>query len=303
MIRWLQTFPYFFKEALIDMRENRAVSTLTVVTTTISLTFLGALWIVQVNVSHLISNWLERFQVAVFLRDDVSAEQKNAVRKILAGAEAVGSVRELTSAQALAEFRRQLGKDADVLGGLEKMVLPFSFRVFLKPGWRNLDNIESLMTKVRGMPGVEQVRNDLVWLRRLEGAIQLLRLGVWTLSSLLGLGVLFIIANTIRLTLFARKDDISVMHLVGATDGFIKTPYVTEGVLCGSFGGGFAYIVLWLVYHGLFQPVLASYSGGGDILVPPEGWSLGIFLVAVGALLGLLGSSITVGRYLREQRD
>ena len=80
MIRWLQTFPYFFKEALIDMRENRAVSVLTVMTTTISLIFLGALWIVQINVSHLISNWLERFQVAVFLRDDITPAQKSAVR-------------------------------------------------------------------------------------------------------------------------------------------------------------------------------------------------------------------------------
>lgn len=302
MIRWLQTFPYFFKEALIDMRENRAVSVLTVVTTTISLIFLGALWIVQINVSHLISNWLERFQVAVFLRDDITPAQKNAVREIIAGAEAVHGVREMTSTQALAEFRAQLGKNADVLNGLERTILPPSFRVFLKPGRRNLDSIEVLMAKVRKMPGVEQVRNDLVWLRRLEGAIQLLRLAVWTLSSLLGLGVLFIIANTIRLTLFARKDDISVMHLVGATDGFIKTPYVTEGVLCGAFGGGFAYIILWLVYHGVFQPALESYSSG-DILLQPEGLSLGVFLVAVGALLGLIGSSVTVGHYLREQRD
>ncbi len=302
MFRWLQTFPYFFKEALIEMREIRAFSVLAVATTTISLIFLGALWILQINVSHLISNWLERFQVAVFLRNDISPEQKNAVRKIIAGAEAVSEVKEITSTQALEEFRAQLGRDADVLKGLEKTILPSSFRVFLKPGQRSLENIELLMERVRGMPGVEQVRNDLIWLRRLEGAIQLLRLVVWTLSSLLGLGVLFIIANTIRLTLFARKDDISVMHLVGATDGFIKTPYVTEGVLCGAFGGCFAYVVLWAVYHGVFAPALAGYSGG-SILVQPEGWSLGIFLIGVGSLLGLVGSSITVGRYLRGQRD
>ena len=126
MFRWLQTFPYFFKEALIDMRENRAVSVLAVATTTISLIFLGALWILQINVSHLISNWLERFQVAVFLRNDISPEQKNAVRKIIAGAEAVSEVKEITSTQALEEFRAQLGRDADVLKGLEKTILPSS---------------------------------------------------------------------------------------------------------------------------------------------------------------------------------
>lgn len=301
MFRWLQTFPYFFKEALIGMRENRAVSVLAVVTTTISLIFLGALWILQVNVSSLISNWLSRFQVAIFLVDNITPEQKDSVRRILTRAEAVERVKEVTSAQALEEFRRQLGSDADVLDGLEKTILPSSFRVFLKPSWRNLENIESLMGKVKEMPGVEQVRNDLVWLKRLGGVIQLLRLVVWTLSVLLGLGVLFIIANTIRLTLFARKDDIAVMHLVGATDGFIKTPYVTEGVLCGTFGGAAAYAFLWLVYNVVFQPVLASYSGE-VILVEPEGWALGVFLVATGALLGMIGSSITVGHYLREQR-
>lgn len=302
MIRWIQTFPYFFKEALLGMRENRAISVLTVITTTISLVFLGALWIVQVNVSSLIAGWLEKFQVTVFLEDSISAGQKERVRNLIARTAAVDRVEEVTSRQALEEFRVQLGDNADVLNGLEETVLPSSFRVFLKPDRRNLEVIESLMEIVRGMPGVEQVRNDLVWLRRLEGAIHLLRLSVWTLSSLLGLGILFIIANTIRLTLFARKDDISVMHLVGATDGFIKTPYVTEGVLCGVFGGGFAYLVLWAVYYGLFEPALMGYSHK-EILVRPEGWSLGIVLIGTGALLGLLGSSVTVGHYLREQRE
>lgn len=284
------------------MRENRAVSVLAVMTTTISLVFLGSLWIVQINVSHLISNWLEKFQVAVFLRDDISPIQKIAIRKAISDAPAVSEIKEITSVQALEEFRAQLGRDADVLNGLGKTVLPSSFRVFFKPNQRKLKNVEELIDTVREMPGVEQVRNDLFWLRRLEAAIQLMRLAAWTLSSLLGLGVLFIIANTIRLTLFARKDDISVMHLVGATDGFIKTPYVTEGVLCGAFGGCLAFAVLWGVYYGFFRPALAGYSEG-DILLQPEGWPLGIFLVGVGSLLGLVGSSVTVGRYLREQRE
>lgn len=284
------------------MRENRAVVTLAVATTTISLIFLGSLWVVQVNIAQLISNWLERFQVTVFLRNEITPDQKKAIRRVISESDVVDRVKEVTSAQALEAFRQQLGKDSDVLDGLEGSILPSSFQVYLKPELRSLESIEFLMKKVQTMAGVEQVRNDLVWLRRLEGAIQLLRLAVWTLSSLLSLGVLFIIANTIRLTLFSRKDDISIMHLVGATDGFIKTPYVTEGVLCGVIGGGLAYVVLWLVYNGVFIPALETYSGSAA-LVQPQGWSMGIALVGVGALLGLVGSSITVGRYLREQRD
>ncbi|MFC1491652.1 cell division protein FtsX, partial [Nitrospinota bacterium] len=174
--------------------------------------------------------------------------------------------------------------------------------VILKPASRNMANIESLMAQLRVMPGIERLRNDLVWLRRLEGAIQLLKLAVWTLSILLGLGVLFIIANTIRLTLFARKDDIAIMHLVGATDGFIITPYVTEGVLCGACGGGFAYFVLLLVYHAFFLPMLSNYLDG-HILILSGGWSLGVLLVGTGAGLGFLGSTVTVGHYLRIQRE
>lgn len=301
MTRWFQSFPYFLKEALRDMRENRAVAALTVMTTTISLILLGALWIVQVNVSYLIENWRERFQVEIFFEEDTAPAQKAAIRALLTKHEAVERITERSASEALDNFRAQLGPNADVLDGLGKEVLPPSMQVILRPGSRTTTNIELLMSKVRIMPGVERLRNDLVWLRRLEGAIWLLHLAVWTVSVLLGLGVLFIIANTIRLTLFARRDDIAIMHLVGATDGFIRTPYVTEGVLCGALGGAMAYAVLLLVYHAIFLPMLSGFSGV-DISIQPGGWPLGFILLGTGAGLGFLGSSFTVSHYLRKQR-
>ena len=302
MNRWLQSFPYFFREALLDMRENRAVAALTIVTTTISLIFFGVLWIVQVNVSDLIGDWRERFQVEVFLKNEISSAEKEAIRSAVLRYEAVERVAERTSDDALRKFREQLGSNAGVLDGLGEAFLPSSYLVILRPGWRTMVNIESLMAQVRVMPGVERLRNDLAWLRRLEGAIHLIRLAVWTISALLGLGVLFIIANTIRLTLFARRDDIAIMHLVGATDGFIRTPYVTEGVLCGALGGAMAYAVLLMVYYAFFLPMLSGFSGV-DISIQPGGWPLGFILLGTGAGLGFLGSSLTVGHYLRKQRE
>jgi cell division transport system permease protein len=221
---------------------------------------------------------------------------------VILRSKAVERIAERSAVQALESFRIQLGPDADVLNGLGLSILPFSYRVILRSGWRTVANIESLTAQVRVMAGVERLRNDLVWLRRLDGVIHLLRLAVWTVSVLLGLGVLFIIANTIRMTLYARRDDIAVMHIVGATDGFIRTPFMTEGVLCGLFGGVFAYLVLLLVYHAFFLPMLSTYTDG-SLLVQPVGWPLGLLLVGTGAGLGLAGSAITVSHYLRRQRE
>ncbi|MEE9256532.1 MAG: ABC transporter permease [bacterium] len=302
MIRWLQSYPYFFKEALLGMRENGGVAALTIATTAVSLVFLGALWVVQLNVSALVDSWREKFQIEVFFKDTSSAGQRGAVKKMILKGEAVERAEERTSAQAMKSFRRDLGANADILDGLGDAFLPASLRITLRPASRNMANIESLVAQVRVMPGVERLRNDLAWLRKLEGAIRFLNLAAWTLSILLGLGVLFIIANTIRLTLFARKEDIAIMHLVGATDGFIKTPYVTEGVLCGVLGGAAAFLVLWLVHNVVLLPMISGYLSG-DFTIQAGGWPLVFLLVGSGAVLGFLGSAVTVGHYLRKQRE
>lgn len=301
MIRWLQSFPYFLREALKDLRENAGGAAIALGTTTISLIFLGSLWIVQLNVSALVESWRERFQLTIFQTIRSTADQREALRKAVQASPGVERVEEVSSQEALRELRSWLGQDADLVEGLDGDFLPPSLRVIFKPSQRDLSHVERLMGQVRTMPGVERTRNDILWLRRLEGVIRLITVAVWTLSFLLGLGVVFIIGNTIRLTLFARKEDISIMHLVGATDLFIKTPYVTEGVLCGAAGGLLAFGVLWGVFHGLFQPIAGSLAGA-DFAVRAGGWMFPLGLAGAGAALGFIGSAVSVRHFLRGSR-
>lgn len=301
MIRWLQSFPYFLREALKDLRENSGGAAIALGTTTISLIFLGALWIVQLNVSSLVESWRERFQLTIFLGVQATAEQREELRKTVLAAAGVERIEEVNSEEALREMRDWLGQDADLLRGLDGAFLPPSFRVIFRPRQRDLTHVERLMAQVRTMAGVERTRNDILWLRRLEGVIRLVTLAVWTLSFLLSLGVVFIIGNTIRLTLFARREDISIMHLVGATDLFIKTPYVAEGVMCGAAGGLLAFGVLWGVFHGLFQPIAGSMTGA-DFAIHAGGWRLALGLAGAGAALGFIGSAVSVRHFLRGSR-
>jgi len=301
VIRWLLSFPYFLREALKGMRESAGVPFIAVGITTISLIFLGALWIVRLNVSDLIVTWRERFQLTIFLAEGASPEQREALRRVVSGAQAVQRVEEVSPERAVEEFRGWLGPDADLLEGFDGNFLPASIRVILKPDRRDLAHVESLMAQVRLMPGVERTRNDLAWLRRLEGAIRLVDVAAWTLSGLLGLGVVFIIGNTIRLTLFARKDDIEIMHLVGATDIFLKTPYVAEGVLCGALGGALSVLALWGLFYGVFLPLAGRYAGE-EFAMSAGGWSLALGLLGTGAALGFLGSAFSVRHFLRGTR-
>lgn len=301
MIRWAQTFPYFLKEALSGMRESRGIASLAVGTTVISLVFLGALWVVQLNLSVLIDSWSERFQLTIFLTDGVTDDQRAGLRRKILEQPGVERIEEISPAQAEREFRQRLGADSALLDGLEGVVLPASIRVILKRESRSVADIEPLLAQVRLVPGVERARNDLDWLRRLEGVIRLLRIATLTLSILLGVGVMLIIGNTIRLTLFARREEIAIMHLVGATDVFIKTPYLTEGVLCGALGGVLSHLILWSVFHGLFRPLVESYAGGG-FSIQSGGWQVGASLIGIGAALGFLGSSFSVRHFLRKRR-
>ncbi|MBI3128828.1 MAG: ABC transporter permease [Candidatus Tectomicrobia bacterium] len=301
MIRWLQSFPYFLREAFKDLRENAGGAAIALGTTTISLILLGALWIVQLNVAGLVDAWRERFQLTIFLGGQSTPEQRGALRKTVLAAPGVERIEEVNPEEAFREMQGWLGQDADLLRGLDRSFLPPSYRVIFRPGRRDLAHVERLMAQVRTMPGVERTRNDILWLRRLEGLIRIVTVAVWTLTFLLGLGVVFIIGNTIRLTLFARREDIAIMHLVGATDLFIKTPYVTEGALCGAAGGLLAFGVLWGVFHGLFQPI-AGGATGADFAVHAGGWRLALGLVGSGMALGLIGSFVSVRHFLRGSR-
>jgi len=202
----------------------------------------------------------------------------------------VDSVSYMSKEEALEEFKQQLGSDVDLLEVLEENPLPASLRLRLQEDARTSEKLELLAAWIREMPSVEEVRYGDLWVQRLERYVQVFLLLDLIVGIVVAISALFVISNTVRLTVLARQRTIEIMRLVGATDWFIRTPFVVEGALQGAMAGAIAMSVLWTVHHYATQFVgpLIFYDG-------PQVAGF----VALCAIVSAMGSLTSLRRFLR----
>ena len=212
----------------------------------------------------------------------------------------VQSVRVLTSSGAMAEFRRSLGPDAVILEGLPANVLPPSLEVQLtRRQWAG-EEVQRVADRLLALDDVEDVRFGQEDIQRITTILEVVRLAAAILGLALVLATVLIVSNTIRLTVYARRDEIAIMGLVGATPWFIRAPFILEGALVGLLGGTLATSILLgleeVLRAGLREALQFTYSSVAFDLVPLA-WVA--YLLLSGVILGIIGSGFAVGRFLR----
>jgi cell division transport system permease protein len=234
--------------------------------------------------------------VRVYLTDTVKRAQIGALQQQLGARPDVDRVTYVSKQEALRRARKSLGSDAStVLSALSGNPLPAELDVKM----RNPDNAKLVAASVRGMPGVGDVGYGA------KKADQLLRTGaiieavIGGLILLLAIAAILLIANTIRLSIFARRREIEVMKLVGATNWFVRLPFMIEGMICGLAGGLLSVILLRVAYDLLLKQRLDSSQFGGDHVQAISFWALTLLLLLSGTALGALGSGVTMRRFLR----
>jgi len=224
----------------------------------------------------------------------------NSWEKTITGLPEVSKVEVVSRTTALERFRQRLGADAALLAGVESDILPASLVISLQPEARNRAGVERVVRQLREGLGLRDLRYGQDWLDRFEAFLDLLRTGFVVLGGFLLFATLFIVANTIKLTLYARKDELEVMSLVGGTPWFIKAPFVLEGAIQGVAGGGLAVAGAALIFHGFLQRGLSTLllaAGVDGITFLPATYQL--LLVGLGILLGVSGSLLSLRRLVR----
>lgn len=236
-------------------------------------------------------------QLTVFLSLDADRATAQALEAKLKDRPAVARTELLAREDTLARMKAAEGL-ADVIAALPKN--PFPDAIVVTPADDSPAAMEQLAAEARQWPRVEHVQIDAAWARRLEALLKLARTGVWLLAGLLGIGLVTITFNTIRLQVLTRQTEIEVSQLLGATDAFIRRPFHWYGALLGLFGG----VAAWLIVSGallwLATPVaeLAQLYGLTLELAPP-GPADSALLLGVAALLGWLGAALSVRQHLR----
>jgi cell division transport system permease protein len=291
---------YFLRRALRNMRQSPFLSIATIGTVTVSLTILAVFAIFVLNVQQVTRSWSKDVMVIAYLDTTPDPGQLHQWKGAIEAMPEVAGVTYVSPKEALQRFKKRLAGNADLLDGLDPDVLPASLEITLKDSFRTRGGVSTVVGRLRKNPVFSDLRYGRDWLSRFESFVTLLKLVGAILGGFLLFATLFIVSNTIKLTLYARREELEVMALVGGTSLFIKTPYLLEGGLQGACGGLLALAGSYALFglflqKGLSAFLLAAGLGGAVYLSPlPQ-----VGLVAAGVFLGLFGSLLSLRKLVR----
>jgi cell division transport system permease protein len=291
---------YIVEDALTNLRRSGWGGVASIGTIAVSFVIVGIFLIVTGNLGALVTDWKDQFQVTVFLEDGITGEQLALLRKRVQSERAVRATTYTSKAEALQQFKREMQGRESLLEGLGENPIPASLQIRVHEAFQTPEALKQLAAALGRLEGVEDVMYGQEWVDRVGAVIQALRLLGMSVGAALGLASLLIVSNTIRLAVYARREEIEAMRLVGATRLHIRAPFLLEGMIQGTLGVGLALALLFAAYHvTLWQlqvtPGRVFGVGVGSFLEPH--WA--VLMVAAGAGVGAFGSLISVGRILR----
>jgi cell division transport system permease protein len=286
-------FLYILNEGLSGFRRAKLAAAGSVMTIAIALMMLGLYAIVSTNTSRLVQKVREKVEMEAFLQEPVSAQRIAEIREEVSRQEGVERVELVTKEEAARIFKEEFGQDIDRV--LDFNPLPPSLRIFLKESHRTSAAAESLSRIVGQIPGVDEVVYHARMLEFIEKQTGVLYAIGLALGILIGVSSVFLVANTIRLAIYARRASVQTMKLVGASRWVIRAPFIVEGALQGFLGGA---IAAGVIYY-LIRTLLAYMSEelAQFLVVEP---SFYLLVVIVGVSLGLFGSAISVRKFIGE---
>ncbi|MGQ9628693.1 MAG: permease-like cell division protein FtsX [bacterium] len=296
---FLRNLIYFFVEAAKGFAKSRWMGFVSIGTLTIALMIVGIFFIVTLNLISVMGFWRQEVDVVAFLKEGLTDTQIEDLRRRIEGRPEVEEVEYTSKEQALAEFKRWSQHQEVWLDAMEGNPLPASFDVKVGPQYDDKDNMKKFVSWLYVQPEIEDVEYGGELIEKISLIIRTVSYVNLILGILLGLGSLFIISNTIKLTVYARRREIEIMKLVGATSGFIGGPFIVEGLMQGLISGTLAVLALF----GLYNIFVAGLGSLIDVVTDIRFLSFEMCggLVAAGVLLGGWGSLIAVRRFVYQE--
>jgi cell division transport system permease protein len=303
-------FNFFLAEAFGSMRRNWVMAMAAVITVFISTAILGAVLVTRDNLNQGATNLKNRVMIEVFIRDNSSQDQIDALQQKIDTLKSQGQVKSYTyisKAKALEIFRRRFGDR--IVANLPINPLPASYQIQVQ----NTDNVDKVAsqffndTTVDNDPGTHNgVKYAKETVRKMLGTISLIEKGMWVVTVIFAAAAVLLISTTVRLSIFARRREVEIMRLVGATNWFIRWPFVFEGFITGLLGAILAGVFVWIGNWGIANWIRSTQIDFLSLRVyrlwwQGGTWPLGLLptLALLGALLGAVGSLVALRRHLK----
>ncbi len=289
---------YVFRETRGNLRWNVTLFAATIVAVWVSLTLFGSSLLIREGVEQATGRWQGGIEFIVFMNADAEEAQHAAVRSALEENPEIGGYDYVDQQGAFNEFITEFADRPELIENVTPEILPPSYRV--RPTVGDADVIEALAAQFETRPGVRQVTLPVEVIRTLQQNSQKVSVFVLVIAIVVLLAALMLIANTIRTAIFARRQDIEVMKLVGASNWYVRLPFMVEGTVQGVIGGALAIPMLFLMNNLMAGFVQEDYLELLRSLVVDSAvvWNTSLLVTGIGAAVGVLGSLFAVGRFL-----
>ena len=288
----------FFRRAIKDILENRFLTVITVATIALSIMIASAFALFFINAGDLMNLWQKGIRMMVYLKPGTSEAGRLDTKFRLQGIAGVQNATFISNEEAMAKLKSQMQHHTALLDNLKENPLPNAFEITIEPSARNSTELDFLAERITSLPTVAEVEYGQQWIRRFTNIIKLFRLAGYGIGALFFMATVFIVANTIRLVLYSRRDEIEIMRLVGATDRFIKIPFYIQGMIQGGAGTLLGLLVLFVGYFSLSSHFEQSVSGNLITIrfFPPE---MCAAIIVGGILVGGLGCLVSLKQFMR----
>ena len=287
-----------FRQSFKSMWRNRGMGLASISSISAVLVILGFVLILIMSINSLVIDVQNRFdEIEIFLAKDINDENKDKIEDYAKGQDGVISVEYISQEDAIETMKEQWGEEAYLLEGIGEDTLPDSYIIKLE----DIQDTEKIVEAINTIDGVEKVKYHKEIIEKLTTLASYIRLGgVIIIGILIAISV-FIISNTIKLTVLSRKREINIMKFVGATNSYIKTPFVLEGILFGIVASLISIVIVYFGYEYLFESINEKlYVLFSVILVPPEAIlkDIAIMFISIGSGIGAIGSMVSMRKHL-----
>ena len=288
----------FFKRALDDIFKNRFLNLVTIITISLSVLIASAFVLFFVNTSDIINSWKKGLRIMAYLKPGLNNDGLKDLKQTIQSLDDVDTVIFVPKQEALKRLKNQMKNQSSLFANLTQNPLPDSIEIRMTATTESWQKIDALATRVEALPQIEEVEYGQRWVGRFAQIISLFRLTGYAMGALFFMATIFIVANTIRLVLYSRREEVEIMRLVGATDSFIKIPFYFEGLIQGALGAIAGLAMLYIAFMFVSSNVEKGFFPGlfrFHFLSP----TLLLAILLVSMLVGWLGCLISLKQFMK----
>ena len=252
----------FLKRAINDILKNRFLNSVTIITISLSILIVSTFLLFYINTSDILNYWKQGIRLMAYLKPNVAKSEIADLQEAIKSMAEIREIRYISKADALDRLKLQMKRQASLFDNLAENPLPDAFEIKMVESDHAWAEIENISAQIKSFTQIDDVEYGQKWLGRFMNFFNLFRLASIAMAILFFMATVFIIANTIRLVIYSRSQEVSIMRLVGATDNFIKIPFYIEGLIQGLLGAVIGLTVLFLIYFAVSSKVESGFLSG-----------------------------------------